>query len=117
MTSHVKTGNRPEIGRYYGFDHLVFWVGNAKQAASYYVTRCKITQAVIIVGFTHFGYKGLEVGHRDIASHAVSQNGIVFVFQSPYNPSSSIHDAFQSAHGDAVKGNQIFTEQRCCFHG
>ena len=103
MTSYIKTGSRPEVGRYYGFDHLVFWVGNAKQAATYYVTRCK-KFGLIAVGFNHFGYKGLEGGHREIVSHAVSQNGIVFVFQSPYNPSNTVYEAFQGAHGDAVKG-------------
>ena len=40
MTSYVRSGNRPQVGKYYGFDHLTFWVGNSKQAASYYVTRC-----------------------------------------------------------------------------
>jgi 4-hydroxyphenylpyruvate dioxygenase len=29
----------PEIGRFLGFDHLTFYVGNAKQAASYYTSR------------------------------------------------------------------------------
>jgi hypothetical protein len=31
-------------------DHLTFWVGNAKQAASYYTTR---------FGFDYLAYKGL----------------------------------------------------------
>lgn len=66
MTTYENTGPRPEIGKYYGYDHLTFWVGNAKQAASYYITR---------FGFEPLGYKGLETGHRQVASHAVRQNG------------------------------------------
>jgi 4-hydroxyphenylpyruvate dioxygenase len=46
----------------------------------------------------------LEGGHREIVSHAISQNGIVFVFQSPYNPSNTEYESFIGAHGDAVKG-------------
>lgn len=33
-------GPKPLIGQYSGFDHMVFWVGNAKQAAHFYCTRC-----------------------------------------------------------------------------
>ncbi|KAJ8981730.1 hypothetical protein NQ317_008991, partial [Molorchus minor] len=47
------------------FDHLTFYVGNAKQAASYYITR---------LGFQAVAYKGLETGSRTYAYHAVRQN-------------------------------------------
>jgi len=30
---------QPEGGRFLGFDHVHLWVGNAKQAASYYTAR------------------------------------------------------------------------------
>ena len=36
-------------------DHITFWVGNAKQAASYYTTK---------FGFEYYAYKGLETGDR-----------------------------------------------------
>ncbi|KAJ3268802.1 hypothetical protein HK104_005255, partial [Borealophlyctis nickersoniae] len=94
MTSYTDKGPRPEFGRYQGYDHITFWVGNAKQAASYYITR---------FGFTSLGYKGLETGHRDVASHAVSQNGITFVFQSPLNPGNTLFSDHQNLHGDAAK--------------
>ena len=42
--------------------HITFWVGNAKQAASYYTTR---------FGFEYLAYKGLETGERKVASHVV----------------------------------------------
>ena len=97
-------GPRPAAGRYFGFDHLTFWVGNAKQAASYYVTRCTDwdylgiwwveTHFTTIVGFTPVGYKGLETGHRDVVSHAVRQNNTVFVFQSPLNTGNALYSDY-----------------------
>jgi 4-hydroxyphenylpyruvate dioxygenase len=43
-------------------DHITFWVGNAKQAASYYTSR---------FGFEYYAYKGLETGERKIAQHVL----------------------------------------------
>ncbi|KAI8608555.1 Glyoxalase/Bleomycin resistance protein/Dihydroxybiphenyl dioxygenase [Chytriomyces sp. MP71] len=103
MTSYERSGERPAVGRYYGFDHMTFWVGNAKQAASYYVSK---------FGFEPMGYKGLETGVRDVVSHAVRQNDIVFVFQSPLNPGNTAFDDFHSKHGDAVK-DVAFTVDDC----
>ncbi|KAJ3245536.1 hypothetical protein HDU77_009425 [Chytriomyces hyalinus] len=103
MTSYERTGERPAVGRYFGFDHMTFWVGNAKQAASYYVAR---------FGFEPLGYKGLETGSRDVVSHAVRQNNIVFIFQSPLNPGNKAFDDFASKHGDGVK-DVAFTVDDC----
>lgn len=64
---------RPAIGVFYGFDHVKFWVGNAKQAASYYTTR---------MGFEYVAYQGLETGHRDVVSHVVRNGEVCYVFQS-----------------------------------
>ncbi len=36
---YEKPLERPSIGKFIKFDHLTFYVGNAKQAASYYTTR------------------------------------------------------------------------------
>jgi 4-hydroxyphenylpyruvate dioxygenase len=57
------------------------------------------------VGFKAIGYKGLETGSRDIVSHAVAQNNIIFVFQSPLNPGNRPFGDHLVSHGDAVKGN------------
>ncbi|KAH9631314.1 hypothetical protein HF086_012565 [Spodoptera exigua] len=65
MTSYTDKGRKPEDGRFLAFDHLTFWVSNAKQAASYYVTR---------FGFEPLAYSGLETGSRKIASYAVRLN-------------------------------------------
>ncbi|KAI9017384.1 Glyoxalase/Bleomycin resistance protein/Dihydroxybiphenyl dioxygenase [Gaertneriomyces semiglobifer] len=93
MSTDAK-GPRPAVGKYHGFDHLTFWVGNAKQAASFYITR---------FGFVPVGYKGLETGDRQVASHALKLNDIVFVFQSPLEPDNKLFSDHQAVHGDAVK--------------
>ncbi|KAG0056235.1 hypothetical protein BGZ83_005967 [Gryganskiella cystojenkinii] len=82
------------LGNYEGFDHVEFWVGNAKQAASFYCTR---------FGFKEIAYRGLETGHRDICSHVVRQDTITFVFNSPLNPNNKAFSDHLALHGDGVK--------------
>ncbi|KAJ1965613.1 hypothetical protein IWQ62_002624 [Dispira parvispora] len=81
-------------GNYQGFDHVTFWVGNAKQAASYYTTR---------YGFKQLAYRGLETGHRDVVSHAVCCNSVFFVFQSALQPGNQRFTEHHGLHGDGVK--------------
>ena len=45
-------GPKPEKGKFLDFDHIEWWVGNAKQAASHYCIR---------FGFQHWAYKGLKI--------------------------------------------------------
>lgn len=92
---------------YRGYDHITWWVGNAKQAASYYITR---------MGFQHLAYSGLETGSRLFASHVIANGKVRFVFTSPIRtaenaPNASLeektlltemHKHIQE-HGDAVK--------------
>jgi 4-hydroxyphenylpyruvate dioxygenase len=59
---------------YHGYHHVTWWVGNAKQAAAYYVAR---------MGFRPVAYAGLETGSRSVASHVVENGGVRFVFSSP----------------------------------
>ncbi|CAG0904059.1 unnamed protein product [Darwinula stevensoni] len=92
-TTYTDKGPKPDRGRFLAFDHITFWVGNAKQAASYYCTR---------LGFTPIGYKGLETGVRDVVSHAVRQKQVVYVFQSPYHPNEEM-GAHLVKHGDGAK--------------
>jgi hypothetical protein len=49
-------------GEYQGFHHLEFWVGNAKQTATWFIAR---------LGFEPVAYKGLETGDRDTVTHVV----------------------------------------------
>nr|CAD7441782.1 unnamed protein product [Timema bartmani] len=94
MTTYTDKGPKPEGGRFVNFDHVTFWVGNAKQAASYYCTR---------LGFKPLAYKGLETGSREIASHVVHQNKIVFIFVSAYLPGNRELGDHLVQHGDGVK--------------
>lgn len=94
QTTYTDKGPKPKAGKFLSFDHLTFYVGNAKQAASYYTTR---------MGFEPLGYQGLETGNRQYAKHAVKQNKIVFVFVSSYNPDDYEHGQHLMKHGDGVK--------------
>ena len=83
-----------ERGRILGFDHITLWVGNAKQAATYYC---------LAFGFTPFAYRGLETGSRDVVSHVVKQNDITLEFQSALKPDNKSMGDHMSRHGDGVK--------------
>jgi len=80
--------------KYYGFDHIHFWVGNAKQAAVYYIAR---------FGFENLAYRGLETGSKDIVTHVIRQNNIIFSFSSPYKSNNKEMNEHISTHGDGVR--------------
>ncbi|XP_059829135.1 4-hydroxyphenylpyruvate dioxygenase isoform X2 [Hypanus sabinus] len=105
MTSYTDKGQKLEKGQYVRFHHITFWVGNAKQAASYYCTR---------FGFEALAYKGLETGSREVVSHAVRQNKIIFVFQSALNPGNKEMTDHLGKHGDGVK-DIAFQVENCDF--
>lgn len=94
MTTYTDKGPKPDGGKFLAYDHVTFWVSNAKQAASYYVTR---------MGFQPFAYQGLETGNRRFAKHAVKQNDIIFVFVSPYDTDNFEFGSHLIKHGDGVK--------------
>ncbi|CAG4940657.1 unnamed protein product [Parnassius apollo] len=79
-------------GKVLDFDHLTFWVANAKTASSYFVTR--------------FGFKPLAVKDatesNPIQAHAVKLNKITIIFESPTTPEGDIAKDL-TAHGDFVK--------------
>ncbi|XP_074602958.1 4-hydroxyphenylpyruvate dioxygenase [Brevipalpus obovatus] len=76
------------------FDHITFWVGNAKQAATYYCVE---------FGFRPLAYKGLETQSRQIAAHVIQQNQIIMVFMSALEPENREMGAHLVTHGDGVK--------------
>jgi 4-hydroxyphenylpyruvate dioxygenase len=80
-----------------GWDHLEFWVGNAKQAAFFYEHA---------FGFTRTAYAGPETGVRDRASYVLEQGDIRFVFTSGVRPDSEITQ-FACRHGDAAKDTAL----------
>uniref|UniRef100_A0A182NNG3 4-hydroxyphenylpyruvate dioxygenase n=1 Tax=Anopheles dirus TaxID=7168 RepID=A0A182NNG3_9DIPT len=93
-TTYTDKGPKPDGGKFLAFDHITFYVGNAKQAASYYTTR---------FGFEDYAYQGLETGSRQLVKHAVRQNRIVFVFVSAYEPGHREIGDHLVRHGDGVK--------------
>ncbi len=76
-----------------GYDHVEFYVGNAKQAAHFYDKT---------FGFEPVAKMGLETGCRDRASYVMRQGKVTFVFTSALGPDHDIarHCAL---HGDGVK--------------
>lgn len=76
-----------------GTDYVEFYVGNAKQAAHYYMSA---------FGFQALAYAGPETGVKDRASYAVRQNKLTFVLTTPIRSGNEIADHIYK-HGDGVK--------------
>ncbi|MEC5143729.1 4-hydroxyphenylpyruvate dioxygenase [Chitinophaga sp. 212800010-3] len=76
-----------------GTDYVEFYVGNAKQAAHYYMTA---------FGFQAVAYAGPETGVRDRASYVLVQNKLRFVLTTSLIPDSEIARHI-AKHGDGVK--------------
>lgn len=74
------------------FDHLEFYVGNARQAARFYEHS---------FGFKSAAYRGLATGSREVTSYVVQQGDIRFVLSSALQPMHPISQSVQR-HGDAV---------------
>lgn len=81
-------------GRVDSFDHVTFWVGNAKQSAAFYMAQ---------FGFQPFAFRGLETGSRDLACHVVKLNQTIIQFVSAVEPNNEKINNFLLSHGDAVK--------------
>ena len=73
-----------------GFDHLEFYVGNAKQAAHFYSKG---------FGFTNTAYRGLETGDRPRASYEMKQDNIRLLLSTGLSPDYPID---QSAIGRSL---------------
>ena len=76
-----------------GTDYVEFYVGNAKQAAHYYMSA---------FGFQALAYAGPETGVKDRASYVVRQHKLTFVLTTPIIPGNEIADHVYK-HGDGVK--------------
>lgn len=74
------------------FDHLEFYVGNARQAALFY-SKC--------FGFTNTAYRGLETGSRETASYVMEQGNIRFVLSTGLSPDNPISKSVLK-HGDGI---------------
>ncbi|XP_053702108.1 4-hydroxyphenylpyruvate dioxygenase [Synchiropus splendidus] len=105
MTSYTDKGEKHERGKFVRFHHLTFWVGNAKQAASFYCDK---------MGFEALAYKGLETGSREVVAHVIKQDKIIFTFESPLNPGNEEMGEHLMKHGDGVK-DIAFQVEDCDF--
>jgi 4-hydroxyphenylpyruvate dioxygenase len=92
-TSQAKQSSTTDFLPLEGTDYVEFYVGNAKQAAHYYMTA---------FGFQALAYSGPETGYKDRASYAVRQHKLTFVLTTPLRPGNEIADHLYK-HGDGVK--------------
>jgi 4-hydroxyphenylpyruvate dioxygenase len=76
-----------------GTDYVEFYVGNAKQAAHYYMSA---------FGFQAIAYSGPETGDKEKVSYVVRQNKLTFVLTTPLRADNEIADHIYK-HGDGVK--------------
>jgi 4-hydroxyphenylpyruvate dioxygenase len=76
-----------------GTDYVELYVGNAKQAAHYYMSAW---------GFQPLAYRGLETGSKDAVSYVLIQDKIRLVLTSPLQADGPIN-AHINKHGDGVK--------------
>ncbi|KAG7279354.1 hypothetical protein CRUP_001262 [Coryphaenoides rupestris] len=84
---------------------MTSYTDKGEKAASFYCDK---------MGFEHFAYKGLETGSREMVSHAVKQDKIVFVFVSALNPGNETLGKHLTKHGDGVK-DIAFQVEDCDF--
>ena len=82
------------------WDYVEFYVGNAKQAAHYYMTA---------FGFDRVAYAGPETGVRDRVSYLLEQNKLRFVLTSSLVPDDEIARHVM-LHGDGIKDIAILVE-------
>ena len=83
-----------------GTDYVEFYVGNAKQAAFYYMTA---------FGFQPLAYSGLETGNKEKTSYVLVQDKIRFVLTTSLVPDSLISEHVRK-HGDGVKVVALWVE-------
>jgi 4-hydroxyphenylpyruvate dioxygenase len=76
-----------------GIDHVELWVGNAAQAAYWYVHA---------LGFAEVAYAGLETGVRDRTSRVLEQGRIRIVLTGALRPDHDIGRR-HAHHGDGVR--------------
>lgn len=107
-----------DVASYRAYDYVHWYVGNAKQAAAFYVSR---------MGFERIAYKGLETGSRVVASHVVRNGAVTFILTSPlrslndlekFEPTEQqqlkeIHSHLEK-HGDAVRGTCMSRNSETC---
>jgi 4-hydroxyphenylpyruvate dioxygenase len=82
------------------WDYVEFYVGNAKQAAHYYMSA---------FGFDQLAYAGPETGVKNRVSYVLQQNKLRFVLTASLLPDDEI-SRHVMLHGDGVKDIAILVE-------
>ncbi|HEY5425123.1 MAG TPA: 4-hydroxyphenylpyruvate dioxygenase [Candidatus Tumulicola sp.] len=82
------------------WDHVEFYVGNAKQAAHYYMSA---------FGFDQVAYAGPETGVKGRVSYLLEQNKLRFVLTASLDPDDAIAKHV-TLHGDGIKDIAIVVE-------
>jgi 4-hydroxyphenylpyruvate dioxygenase len=82
------------------WDYVEFYVGNAKQAAHYYMSA---------FGFEQVAYAGPETGVRDRVSYVLVQNKLRFVLTASLVPDDEI-SRHVMLHGDGIKDIAILVD-------
>src|SRR5580692_4918409 len=82
------------------WDYVEFYVGNAKQAAHYYMSA---------FGFEQVAYAGPETGVRDRVSYVLVQNKLRFVLTASLVPDDEIARNVM-LHGDGIKDIAILVD-------
>jgi len=83
-----------------GTDYVELYVGNAKQAAHYYISAW---------GFQPLAYSGLETGQKNKVSYVLQQDKIKLVLTSPLIADGEINQHI-NAHGDGVKAIALWVD-------
>jgi 4-hydroxyphenylpyruvate dioxygenase len=99
-TATKNTATQTDFLPLQGTDYVEFYVGNAKQAANYYMNT---------FGFQSLAYAGPETGVMDRASYAIRQNKLTFLLTTPLRPGNEIADHIYK-HGDGIKAIALMVD-------
>jgi 4-hydroxyphenylpyruvate dioxygenase len=83
----------PAAPRFHGFDHVEWWVGNARHTAAFFVNG---------FGFDVVAYAGPETGSGDSVSYVLAQGDVRFVVTSALDGMSDVA-RHALRHGDGVR--------------
>src|SRR5581483_6840688 len=93
MNEGVQSMSEQDFMPIQNFDHLEFYVGNARQSAYYFSNAW---------GFVPIAYAGLETGVRNRSSYVLEQGNVRLVVTSPFGPEGEMAEHIK-LHGDGVK--------------
>jgi 4-hydroxyphenylpyruvate dioxygenase len=94
------TSGETDFRPLYGTDYIEFYVGNAKQAAHYYMSA---------FGFQPVAYSGPETGNRNLVSYVIQQHQLTFVLTTSLHQDTPVAEHV-SRHGDGVKAIALMVD-------